>query len=201
MKNILNKVKRRFRRIPLTLQEKYVQYEIGRATYGDLKVKTWGEGATLKIGAFCSIASGVKIFLGGEHRTDWVSTFPFSVLWKDVAGHIPGHPMSRGDVVVGNDVWIGTEAIILSGVHIGNGAVIGARAVVTRDVPPYAVVSGNPAQIVRTRFSPEIVARLEAVAWWNWDDERIKQHLPKLLSGELEQFLQAAEREDGAAAQ
>ncbi|HEX5127349.1 MAG TPA: CatB-related O-acetyltransferase, partial [Rhodocyclaceae bacterium] len=132
-----------------TLQQRYPQYSIGRGTYGDdLLVRNWNEGTTLRIGNYCSIAAGVKIYLGGEHRTDWVTTYPFSALWPEAA-HIEGHPRSKGDVTIGNDVWIGTEAMILSGVTIGDGAVIGARAVVSRDVPPYAIVAGNPASVVR----------------------------------------------------
>ena len=159
-------------------------------------MRSWGEGTTLTVGAFCSVAAGVKVFLGGEHRTDWVSTYPFTEFWPEATKGISGHPHSRGDVVIGHDVWIGTEAMIMSGVHIGDGAVIGARAVVTKDVPPYTIVAGNPARVVRLRFPPEIVERLQRVAWWNWDDERIARFLPLLLSGDVERFLGAAERGD-----
>lgn len=181
-----------------SLQERFPQYEIGRESYGDPIVRSWKEGASLKIGAFCSIAAGVKIFLGGEHRTDWVTTFPFPTLWKKQAGHIPGHPRTRGDVVIGNDVWIGTEAIILSGVRIGDGAVVGARALVTGNVPPYAIVAGNPAKLVRMRFADNIVVRLLDIAWWNWSDERIARYMPLLLSVEIESFIDAVAAEEPA---
>jgi acetyltransferase-like isoleucine patch superfamily enzyme len=196
----LSRVRLRFKRRKPSLQERFPQYEIGRASYGNPAIRDWGEGASLKIGAFCSMAAGVKIFLGGEHRTDWVTTFPFPVLWKKQAGHIPGHPKTRGDVIIGNDVWIGTEAIILSGVHIGDGAVIGARAVVASDVPPYAIVAGNPARLVRLRFADNLIERLQKVAWWNWDDERIARHMHLLLSEDIGAFIDAVAAEEATPA-
>lgn len=195
--DFLGKLRRRFKGRKTSLQDRFPQYEIGRASYGDLKVRSWKEGATLKIGAFCSIAAGVKIFLGGEHRTDWVTTFPFPALWKAQAGHFPGHPRTRGDVRIGNDVWIGAEAVITSGVTVGDGAVIGMRAVVTRDVPPYAIVAGNPARIIRTRFPETQVERLLAIAWWNWSDERIGRYMPLLLADDMARFIEACEAENG----
>lgn len=181
------------------LAERLPQYEIGRASCGDLEVLSWKEGATLKVGSFCSFAAGVKIFLGGEHRTDWVTTFPFPELWKEAAGHIQGHPKTRGDVIIGNDVWIGAEAVILSGVRIGDGAVVGARAVVTRDVPPYAIVAGNPAVLIRLRFAEPVIESLRDIAWWNWTDERITQLMPLLLSEHIEDFISAATVEEAGA--
>jgi acetyltransferase-like isoleucine patch superfamily enzyme len=176
----------------MDLRAKYPQYHIGRGTYGDLRVRSWGEGTTLTMGAFCSVASGVQILLGGEHRPDWVTTYPFNVLWEK-ARHLSGHPSSKGDVVIGNDVWIGAEAMILSGVTIGDGAVIGARAVVTKDVPPYAVVGGNPARVIRMRFDEATIARLQNLKWWTWDDTPIEKFLPLLLSDNVEAFLREAE--------
>lgn len=194
----LSKLRRRLRGKKRGLAERFPQYAIGRASYGDLVVRSWKEGATLQVGAFCSFAAGVKIFLGGEHRTDWVTTFPFPALWKEQAGHIPGHPKTRGDVIIGNDVWIGAEAVIMSGVRIGDGAVVGARAVVTRDVPPYAIVAGNPAVLIRLRFAEPVIERLREIAWWNWSDERISRLMPLLLSERIEDFIAAAGAEDAA---
>lgn len=195
----LGKLRRRLRGKKRGLAERFPQYEIGRASYGDLEVRSWKEGATLKLGAFCSFAAGVKIFLGGEHRTDWVTTFPFPALWKEQAGHIQGHPKTRGDVIIGNDVWIGAEAVIMSGVRIGDGAVVGARAVVTRDVPPYAIVAGNPAVLIRLRFAEQVIERLREIAWWNWSDERITRLMPLLLSERIEDFISAATAEEAGA--
>ncbi|CAB4862193.1 unannotated protein [freshwater metagenome] len=177
-----------------TIQEKYPQFQIGRGTYGTPRIRSWQEGPTVRIGAFCSIAKGSQIFIGGEHRVDWVTTYPFSVFWPE-ARHITGHPRIRGDVNIGNDVWIGSDAMIMSGVTIGDGAVIGAAAVVARDVPPYAIVVGNPGVVVRKRFSDDIIARLLDLKWWDWDDERIKRHLPLMLANDPEGFLAAAEAE------
>ncbi len=188
-------VKNIWRRRPQkTIQEKFPQFEIGRGTYGIPKIRSWKEGPTLKIGAFCSIAANVQIFLGGEHRPDWVTTYPFSVFWPQ-ARHIMGHPRIKGDVVIGNDVWIGTDAMILSGVTIGDGAVIGAGAVVGKSVPPYSVVIGNPGQVVRRRFSDDVIERLLQLQWWRWDDDVIARYLPLMLSDDPIPFLDAAERE------
>ena len=187
-----------YQRVPRqTIQQKYPQYEIGRGTYGHPWIPPWDNAASLRIGAFCSIAHGVQIILGGEHRPDWVTTFPFSVMWPSAAD-IPGQPMTRGDVVIGNDVWIGMDATVMSGVTIGDGAVVGAGAVVRRDVAPYTIVVGNPAQPVRTRFDERTVERLLAIRWWDWDDATIERHLPLMLSDRIEEFLDVAEQETGA---
>lgn len=175
-----------------TLAERYPQYRIGRGTYGDLSVSSWGEGATLRIGNFTSISAGVRVFLGGEHRIDWVTTFPFNVLW-DSARQYTGHPRTKGDVLIGNDVWIGAEALISSGVTIGDGAVVGARAVVSRNVAPYAVVAGNPAVVVKYRFDEEVVKRLLELKWWDWPEAEIERAMPELLNHQIERFLEKAE--------
>jgi acetyltransferase-like isoleucine patch superfamily enzyme len=175
------------------LHERYPQYEIGRWTYGDLNVDAWDDEATLRVGAFCSIARGVQVILGGEHRSDWVTTFPFYALWG-TAGHISSRPNTKGDVTIGNDVWIGTEATIMSGVTIGDGAVVGARALVARDVDPYTIVAGNPARPVRKRCSSQSIERLLRLRWWEWSDEDITPMIPWLLSADVEAFLLEAER-------
>jgi chloramphenicol O-acetyltransferase type B len=179
----------------VTLSERYPQYQFGPGTYGDLTVHSWGEGATLTVGSFTSIASGVQIFLGGEHRIDWVTTFPFNVLW-DSASARKGHPKTKGNVLIGSDVWIGTEALISSGVTIGDGAVIGARAVVTRDVPPYAVIIGNPAKVLKFRFDEVTIERLLSLKWWMWPHQKIEKAMFEMLSQEITHFLEKAERGD-----
>jgi acetyltransferase-like isoleucine patch superfamily enzyme len=175
------------------LAERYPEYQIGSETYGDLRVHTWNQGTTLKIGSFTSVALGVQVFLGGEHRADWVTTFPFSVLWPQ-ANSIHGHPGTKGDVVIGNDVWLCTESVILSGVTIGDGAVVGARAVVAKNVPPYAIVAGNPAKIINYRFSDDQIHRLISIRWWEWPNDKILRAMPDLLSEDISTFLDKAER-------
>ena len=167
-------------------------FQIGEYTYGKPEVLAQSQGATLKIGKFCSIAGGVKIILGDNHRMDWATTFPFPAFsseWPEVADN-KEYWFTKGDVIIGNDVWIGEDVLILSGVTVGDGAVIGARSVVAKDVDPYAVVVGNPARMKKKRFSDEIIAQLLVLAWWNWPKEKIKEHLETLLSPDIEALLQ-----------
>jgi acetyltransferase-like isoleucine patch superfamily enzyme len=166
----------------------YAKYEIGDWTYGSPKVISYDSETRLKIGKFCSIADDVKILLGGEHRTDWLTTYPFSALFHE-ASIYPGHPASKGDIVIGNDVWLGYGCMILSGVNIGNGAVIAAGSVITKDVPAYTIVGGNPAKPIRRRFSEEIIKILEDIAWWEWEIEKIKKNWKQLLSTNVESFI------------
>lgn len=168
--------------------------ELGDFTYGQPRILSWGEETKLKIGKFCSIAWANTIFLGGEHRTDWVTTYPFNALMSEF-NSLKGHPKSKGDVIIGNDVWLGSGVSILSGVNIGSGAVVGANATVTKDVPPYAIVAGNPAKLIRYRFAPEVVEKLLAVAWWDWDDSSICRAVPILQSGDVEALFQYYEKE------
>lgn len=175
------------------LDARYPQFEIGHGSYGDLSLHAFGEGAALRVGAYCSVAAGVQVFLGGEHRTDWVTTYPFNVIDSRFAD-IVGHPRSRGDVVIGNDVWLGREAMIMSGVTIGDGAVVGARAVVARDVPPYAIVAGNPAKLVRTRFSEDVVAELLEIRWWDWPEDRVSRAVRDLQNADIEAFIRKVDQ-------
>ncbi len=158
--------------------------DVGRHTYGhkQLTIREWGEGASLRIGAFCSIATDVTVFLGGDHRIDWITTFPFGHIHQDVFGPAPhpGHPATKGDVIIGADVWIGNGATILSGVNVGDGAVIAAGAHVVADVAPYAIVGGNPARLIKMRFDEDIVALLLELAWWTLPDATIKTIVPLL---------------------
>jgi len=147
------------------------------------------EGADrLIIGSFCSIGSGAAFIMAGNqgHRNDWISTFPFYWMSEVLAfaGAHNGY-QPAGDTVIGNDVWIGTEAIIMPGVTIGDGAVIGTRALVTRDIEPYAIVGGNPAKTIRTRFNEADIARLLELRWWGWNDDDLKQAMPILTSGDI----------------
>jgi acetyltransferase-like isoleucine patch superfamily enzyme len=164
--------------------------EVGRFTYGIPTILTFGSNPPrVKIGAFCSIADGVEILLNGNHRTDWVSTYPFR-LQLQMPGMIhDGHPTSRGPVTIGNDVWLGRGALILSGVTIGDGAVVGTRAVVTRDVAPYSIVAGNPARHVRYRFDQDVIEALVRVRWWDWPENKIRGSIPALCDADVRGFL------------
>jgi len=169
----------------------YRGYEIGAWSYGNPTVLSWGEGTTLRVGKFCSFAEGVTIFLGGEHRTDWVTTYPFNPLFP-AASQFKGHPMSRGDVVIGHDVWLGRGVTIRSGVRIGSGAVLGAGSMVTKNVDPYSIVAGNPAKAVRLRFTQEQIEELLRIAWWDWPLDRIQAAWPLLLSPDISGFIASA---------
>ncbi|WP_128564452.1 CatB-related O-acetyltransferase [Methylobacterium crusticola] len=175
-------------------------YAIAPYSYGRPKVRFPESGARLSIGPYCSIADKVEILLGGNHRTDWVATYPFAAmagLWPDLAA--PGdYHASRGDVAIGADVWLGSGSLILSGVTVGPGAVVAARAVVTRDVPPYAIVGGNPARVIRHRFPPEVAAGLVETAWWALPPERVRALVPLLQSGRAAELV--AVLRDGAGA-
>lgn len=171
--------------------KKYVNrfVSVGRFTYGVPKIRFCSdEKEAIKIGSFCSIAGGVTIFGGGEHRTDWMSTYPFNVFLKEDFKDINGHPATKGQVTIGNDVWIGSGATILSGVTIGDGAVIGTNAVVAKNVPPYAICAGNPAKLIRNRFSDEVIAKFSEMKWWDWDYEEIYEAVPLLQNEEIDKL-------------
>jgi acetyltransferase-like isoleucine patch superfamily enzyme len=165
---------------------------IGQGSYGDPNVHTFDGDTTtrLEVGNYCSISHDVHILLGGEHRTDWVTTSPLRIL-----NHLPGaledgHPASKGDVIIGNDVWIGFGATILSGVTIGNGAVVAAGSVVASNIPPFTIVGGNPAKVIRARFTPEMCEALERIGWWNWSHEEVVAAADMLCSSNVLEFVQ-----------
>ena len=147
----------------------------------------------LIIGKYCSIGSGAVFMMAGNqgHRMDWVSTFPF-YFQANIFKASKNAYEKVGDTQLGNDVWIGSEAMIMAGVTIGSGAVVAARAVVTKDVPPYAVVGGNPAQVIRYRFDEKTIAKLLKLKWWDWTEEKVKSAMPLICSdniGELLSFI------------
>lgn len=154
-------------------------------------------GDRLIIGSFCSIACGAKfLFTSANHTQRSLSTYPFPLFYEEwglSVAEVATAWDNRGDIVVGNDVWIGYEAVVLSGVHIGDGAIVGARAVVTRDVPPYTVVGGVPAKPIKRRFDEETVQRLLAVRWWDLPHPAIEALLPAIRSGDVEALCRAGE--------
>ena len=143
----------------------------------------------LIVGSFCSIGSGAAFIMAGNqgHRNEWVSTFPFHFMpeVEAFAGAANGY-LPAGDTVIGSDVWIGSEAIIMPGITVGHGAVIGTRALVTRDVEPYTIVGGNPAKPIRKRFSDDHIALLLEMAWWDWDDETLAEAMPIMTTGDID---------------
>lgn len=146
-------------------------------------------GDKLIIGKFCAIAKGVQFIMNGaNHKLSGFSTYPFYIFgngWEKGAPQAGDLPY-KGDTIIGNDVWIGYQALIMPGVKIGNGAIISSRAVVTSDVPAYAVVGGNPAKVIKKRFTDETIASLEKLAWWDWSIEKITQNLTAIMSSNLE---------------
>lgn len=174
------------------LKNRYPNYSFGPGTYGEPEVYDWNEGSTLKVGAYTSIAAGVEIYLGGHHRTDWISCFPFPAKVEEAA-NITGYGGTNGDVIIGSDCWICSNAMILSGVTIGDGAVVAAGSVVTKDVQPYAVVGGNPARFIRWRFEEAERELLQASAWWTWPEEELRRISPLLCSSDFAAFRRYAE--------
>ena len=151
-------------------------------------------GDRLVIGKFCSLACGARfLFNSANHTLKSLSSYPFPIFWGEEWGIDKSEVASawdnRGDIVVGNDVWIGYEAVIMAGVRIGDGAVIAARAVVTRDVPPYTIVGGVPAKTIRPRFDDRAAARLLELQWWNWPVEKIRANLPRIMRGEIDKLV------------
>lgn len=175
---------------------------IGEYTYYDDPVDSKGfernvlyhypfMGDKLIIGRFCALATGVRFIMNGaNHKLDGPSAYPFSIFrtgWERVTPSIEDLPF-KGDTVVGNDVWIGYESLIMPGVHIGDGAIIAARSVVVSDVEPYTVVGGNPARTIRRRFEQDVVDELLDIAWWNWSAEVITANLEAIVSGDIEEL-------------
>ncbi|WP_248766124.1 type B chloramphenicol O-acetyltransferase [Pseudomonas protegens] len=190
-----------FRGITLDRQVTHPNIRVGRFSYYSgyyhghsfdecARYLPYEEGADkLIIGSFCSIGSGAAFIMAGNqgHRSEWISTFPFYWMPEEpaFAGAQNGY-QAAGDTVIGNDVWIGSEAIVMPGVRIGDGAVIGTRALVTRDVEPYAIIGGNPAKMIRKRFDDRRIEMLAEMQWWNWSSEQLKAVMPLMTSVNVE---------------
>jgi acetyltransferase-like isoleucine patch superfamily enzyme len=131
----------------------------------------------VEIGSFCSIAKNVKIFMGGNHRPEWISTFPFGFIDKHIFNKFSGDGVSitKGDVIIGNDVWVGANTTIMSNIRIGDGAIIANNSHVVKDVEPYTIVGGNPAKVIKKRFSDEIIDKLLKLKWWEFEDSEINK--------------------------
>ncbi len=191
--NILKKIKKIFippkPGLPFFTKDvfKNNEFQIGDFTYGNPNVIFENDEAKLTIGKFCSIAEEVTIFLGGNHRIDWISTYPFNALnnyFPEAVG-ISGHPATKGNVTIGNDVWIGRGVTIMSGVTIGNGAVIAAGSVVSKNIGDYEVWGGNPSTLLKKRFNDDEIAILQKLEWWHWDVADIKNNVSVLCSSNI----------------
>jgi len=167
----------------------------GKYSYGseNISIRSWGEGAHLFIGSFCSIADNQTVFLGGNHITEWSTTFPFGHIFDEnfPAGKINGwkHPSTKGHVIIENDVWIGSGCTIMSGTRIGSGSVIAAKSVIVKDVEPYTIVGGNPAKQIKERFPKHIAKQLLEIKWWEKSEDAINKIVPLLQQQATEEIL------------
>jgi acetyltransferase-like isoleucine patch superfamily enzyme len=170
-------------------------WHAGKGTYYDrhIDIITWSDQYKVVLGKYNSIGRDCNFFLHANHRPDWITTS--SQLLGPVTPEIAqlhmnmGHPTCKGDIIVENDVWIGATSTIMSGVKISNGAVIAGGSTITKDVPPYAIVAGNPGVIVKYRFTDEQIKDLLEIAWWNWDENKIKEESMLLWSQDINHFI------------
>lgn len=175
-----------------TFKKTYPNYTIGINCYGLPNIKNVHKDAILSIGSYCSIAPNVKIYMGGLHRTDWVTNYPFPAFFPQVQ-HIKNFEPTKGNITIGSDVWLCANCVILSGVTIGHGSVVANSAIVTKDVPPYAIVGGNPAKLIRYRFDEPTRSALLASAWWDWPEKEVLSIADKLCSEDIDDFLHYVE--------
>lgn len=164
---------------------------VGRHTYPNPPPVAYyvGDTARVSVGSFTSIAAGVEILAGGEHHTDWVSTFPLRIRMDLPGKLLDGQPGTKGDVSIGSDVWLGRHSRVMSGVTIGHGAIVAAGAIVTKDVPPYAIVGGVPAKVLKYRLGPEQIDAMLRIAWWEWSDDDIRARVEDLSSPDFDAFI------------
>ena len=197
---MIKKIKETIANLILSVQEIPVRFyyfkllrsgllEVGRYTYGRPIIDVYKNSERkVTIESFCSISKNVRIITGGIHPANWVSTFPI----RDFVGvDIPydGMPTSKGEVIIGHDVWIGTGVTILSGITIGTGSIIAACTVVTKDIPPYSIVAGVPAKIIRYRFTEDQISELMKIKWWEWNIEKIKSNIHLLNGKSIDEFI------------
>lgn len=170
--------------------------ELGRLSYYDrnMNIITWSDKFKIKVGNYCSIGRECNMFLDSNHRMDWVTTSTTLRGWVtpeiDSMLKTMGHPTCKGDIIIGNDVWIGAKTTIFGGVKIGDGAVIGSCSVITKDVEPYSVVAGNPAKHIKYRFTEQQIEKLKKIEWWNWDETKINEISLDLWSNDIDGFIE-----------
>lgn len=167
-----------------------------RGSYYDrtINIITWSDDYKITTGKYVSIGRDCNFFLHANHRPDWVTTS--SQLLGPVTPEIAethmkmGHPSCKGDIEIGNDVWIGAKSTIMSGVKIGDGSVVGAGSTITKDVPPYSIVVGNPGRIVKHRFNTDQIDKLLKIKWWDWTEDRIKTESEDMWSDKIDEFIE-----------
>lgn len=163
--------------------------KVGNMTYGVPQITEYSGDWKLEIGNYCCISNDVEFIFGGQHNYQHVSQYAFIPQVQKLFPTFTYRDRPCKSLLIGNDVWIGKNVTVLGGVEIGDGAVIGANSVVRRDVPPYAIVIGNPAQIVKFRFKTDQIEALERIRWWNWDFERIKKNISLIMSPDIDKFI------------
>lgn len=189
---INKKIKKRRSKPQRSKDEFYKKYNnnyyFGINSYGIPAIKHAHKDSTVNIGSYCSIASDVKIHAGGLHRHDWISSYPFPDFFEE-ANSISDHYQSKGNVEIGNDVWICENVIILSGIKIGDGVVIGAGSIVTKDLLPYGIYAGNPAKLIKYRFNKKTREELSKIAWWEWPEDEVLNIVKILCSNKINQLI------------
>ena len=165
--------------------------KIGKYSYIDqnsIEINSYNSNYYVEIGSFCSIAKGFKVFTGGGHRTDWITTYPFGHIYNNIFDGFSGegHPYSKGNIIIGNDVWIGANVTIMSGVNIGDGSVIANNSHIVKDVEPYTIVGGNPSRVIKKRFGDDVIDKLLKLKWWNFEDSEINEICSILCSNDLD---------------
>ena len=163
---------------------------VGEYTYGNPTIK-WSNTAYYQCGKFCSIGTNVQIYLGGgTHNTSYVTTYPFGHINKHVFNSYNGYDIvTKGNVIIENDVWLADNVTIMSGVTIGNGAVVANNSHVVKNVEPYTMVGGNPAKLIRHRFTKEQIEQLLLIKWWDWDDDKINKNIYLLCNDNIDEFI------------
>lgn len=170
---------------------------VGEFTYGtnNITLHSWGEGSNVHIGNYCSIAKRCNLYLGGNHFHERVSTYPFFIvsrgnemLYPEIQSYQKSY--SNGDIVIGNDVWIGDNVTIMSGIKIGNGAVLATNSTIVKDVPDYTIVGGNPGKIIKCRFTETQIEALLKIKWWDWSLEKIKENILLINSENIDDFIE-----------
>jgi acetyltransferase-like isoleucine patch superfamily enzyme len=168
----------------------------GKYTYGvdNITIKWENDNAKLYIGNFCSIAKNITVYLGGNHRTDLITTYPFGHIYQNVFNTFDGKGLSnnettKGNVFIGNDVWIGDNVTIMSGISIGDGSVIATNSHVVKNVEPYSIYGGNPAKLIHYRFSQDIIQKLLEIKWWYFDEITLNNNLPLLMNEDINKFI------------